>query len=91
MRSRYSAFAKSNKAYLLKTWHPTTRPEDLNLDKGLKWVKLQIIRTERGLPGNSEGLVEFEATYLHLGSKSVMREASRFVFELGRWFYVDGE
>lgn len=26
MRSRYSAFAVGDEAYLLRSWHPTTRP-----------------------------------------------------------------
>ena len=31
MRSRYSAFAVGDMPYLLRTWHPTTRPDDLAL------------------------------------------------------------
>jgi SEC-C motif-containing protein len=32
MRSRYSAFALGEAAYLLSTWHPSTRPRALDLE-----------------------------------------------------------
>ena len=32
MRSRFSAFALADAAYLLATWHPSTRPESLELE-----------------------------------------------------------
>ncbi|XLM23157.1 hypothetical protein MKD33_17040, partial [Chromobacterium piscinae] len=41
MRSRYSAYALGLEAYLLATWHASTRPEALNLaeDAGVvKWI-----------------------------------------------------
>ena len=37
MRSRYSAFAVGDAAYLLATWHPSTRPPALELDPGVRW------------------------------------------------------
>ena len=33
MRSRYSAFALGLAPYLLRTWHPSTRPASLSLDE----------------------------------------------------------
>jgi SEC-C motif-containing protein len=32
MRSRYTAFARGDAAYLRVTWHPSTRPAELALD-----------------------------------------------------------
>ena len=32
MRSRYSAFVVGDAAYLLATWHPSTRPAELELE-----------------------------------------------------------
>jgi hypothetical protein len=32
MRSRYSAFAVGDAGYLLRTWHPSGRPQNLSLD-----------------------------------------------------------
>jgi SEC-C motif domain protein len=41
MRSRFSAFALGLAPYLLATWHPSTRPESLDLDD-VTWRRLQI-------------------------------------------------
>ncbi|CAM5692721.1 YchJ family metal-binding protein [Streptomyces violaceorubidus] len=35
MRSRYSAFVKGDAGYLLRPWHPGTRPARLDLDPGM--------------------------------------------------------
>ncbi|MCU1417842.1 MAG: hypothetical protein JWP32_2016, partial [Schumannella sp.] len=32
MRSRFSAYALGLDAYVLSSWHPSTRPADLDLD-----------------------------------------------------------
>ena len=34
MRSRYAAFARGEAGYLVRTWHPRTRPETVVLDPG---------------------------------------------------------
>ena len=36
MRSRFSAFARGDAGYLLRSWHPSTRPTSLDLDDGLR-------------------------------------------------------
>jgi len=90
MRSRYCAYVRCNKSYLLRTWHQSTRPEKCSLDDGIKWLGLRIVRTERGAAGDSEGIVEFKAFYLLHGRKCELWEKSSFVFESGQWFYVDG-
>lgn len=86
MRSRYSAFVTGNTAYLLATWHPSTRPATLHLDDSVRWYRLDILATTQGSPLDATGTVEFEAFYRG-GSH---REISSFVRERGRWFYVDG-
>ena len=45
MRSRYSAFVVVNEPYLLETWHPTTRPNSLDLDPKQKWIGLKVLDT----------------------------------------------
>lgn len=90
MRSRYSAFARADSAYLLSTWHRTTRPAELSLDVNLQWYRLDIVRTEQGGPFDTEGVVEFVAYYEHPFGSGDLREVSDFVREDGRWFYVDG-
>lgn len=84
MRSRYSAFATGNSAYLLATWHHSTRPTNLQLDDGIGWYRLDILATAKGGPLDSTGIVEFEALYRG-GSQ---RERSSFIRETGRWFYL---
>lgn len=90
MRSRYSAFAVGNEAYLLATWHPTTRPDDLRLDDQIRWYRLDIIATSAGTPFDTTGTVEFEAFRKAATGNGSQREVSEFVRESGRWFYVDG-
>lgn len=91
MRSRYSAFALLDTDYLLRTWHPRTAPAELELDPGMQWRRLDILSTSRGGPLDTEGTVEFKAYYRQGGGRGVLHEASRFVRENGRWFYVDGD
>jgi SEC-C motif-containing protein len=89
MRSRYSAFAKHDRAYLLLTWHSSTRPEHLDLDPRQQWTDLQILARTGGGLFDATGTVEFEARYQDGARSGVMRELSRFAREAGAWRYVD--
>lgn len=93
MRSRYTAYVLARQDYLQQTWHPSTRPADLGaaVTEAVKWLGLQIKRTQAGGAGDSEGLVEFVARYKVGGKAERLHEASRFVRENGRWLYLDGE
>jgi SEC-C motif-containing protein len=91
MRSRYAAYARSEKAYLLETWHESTRPQALDLDPSVKWIDLAITSASAGREKDSTGMVEFKARYKVGGRAYRMHEISRFVKESGKWFYVDGE
>jgi SEC-C motif-containing protein len=87
MRSRYSAYVLKNSGYLRHSWHPSTRPRDLDIsDDVTPWLRLVILATEKGEEGDSEGLVEFAAYY----RGGQLHERSRFVCEAGRWCYLDG-
>jgi SEC-C motif-containing protein len=94
MRSRYSAYVKNNKNYLLDTWHSSTRPkaEEFELDDNseFRWLQLKVIKTELGSSRDNEGLVFFEAQYRFQGQEGTMQEASKFVKEDGKWFYIEG-
>lgn len=87
MRSRFSAFALGDAAYLLRSWHPSTRPAELDLDDGLRWYRLDIERTERGGPFDRDGVVAFTAHYRG-DERGQLHEVSRFVREGRDWFYV---
>ena len=87
MRSRYSAFVKGNAPYLLRTWHPRTRPARLDLDPGMRWTGLEILGTQDGSAFHHTGIVEFRASY----RGGALRERSRFQRVDGAWTYVDGD
>lgn len=92
MRSRYVAYVLARSDYLLQTWHPSTRPEALNLaDDGIHWLGLQVLRVEAGGPLDEAGIVEFVARYKVGGQARRLREISRFVRENGQWFYLEAQ
>jgi SEC-C motif-containing protein len=88
MRSRYSAYALGLADYILDSWHPSTRPTELELDPGLSWYRLDVLAA-RGGPFDRVGVVEFRAYYRSDGQRGDQHEVSRFVRERGRWYYVD--
>lgn len=89
MCSRYSAFVVGNVPYLLASWHPSTRPVELELDTSMTWRRLDIVDTVAGGPFDDTGIVEFAAYYRQDGERGVQRERSTFLREGGRWFYVE--
>ncbi|MDI3513199.1 MAG: YchJ family protein [Gammaproteobacteria bacterium] len=91
MRSRYTAFTLRDGAYLLASWHASTRPSTLDLDEPPvpKWIGLQI-RGHRPLDAD-HAEVEFVARYRVGGRAQRLHETSRFVRADGRWYYVDGD
>jgi SEC-C motif-containing protein len=92
MRSRFEAFRNGDAAWLLASWHPSTRPVTLDLSDNPTWRGLQIIDTVAGGAKDDTGIVEFRATYLAPGGGvEVLHERSRFVRENGRWYYLDAE
>ena len=90
MRSRYSAYVLKLADYLLATWHPSTRPSELDLAADdSKWLGLDVKRDD--VQDDDRATVEFVARYRIAGRGHRLHELSRFVREDGRWFYVDGE
>lgn len=89
MRSRYAAFAVGDADYLLRTWHPRTRPTTLDLDPDTVWRRLDVLSHTAGGLLDDTGTVEFVAYYSEHGEPGSLREHSRFVREHGQWLYVD--
>lgn len=89
MRSRYAAFAVGDSAYLLRTWHSSTRPSELSLDTAIRWTGLDVLGTTGGSAFHTEGTVEFRARYVADGTPGDQYENSRFTREGGAWVYVD--
>lgn len=91
MRSRYTAYVVKNVDYLLKTWHPSTKPSNINLGTIPEWHGLHIVSTGAGDEADIYGTVEFKATSLSDGKILLLHEKSRFVKEHNQWLYVDGD
>lgn len=90
MRSRFSAFAVGDADYLLRSWHPSTRPSSLDLDDSLRWYRLDIVRTVAGGPLDAWGEVVFIAHFRSPGGPDSLTEHSTFQRADGRWMYLAG-
>lgn len=95
MRSRYSAFALRDEAYLRATWFPDTLPEEeLTSETDVKWIGLDI-KKHQHVAGSDEATVEFVARFKVAGRAHRLHEISNFVRQPDaagqmRWYYVDG-
>jgi len=91
MRSRYTAYAVGNGDHVFRTWHPATRPEQVDVDATVEWVGLEVGKVS---DDEVEGIVEFVAHWRSGEGRSrqigAMRERSTFARRAGRWFYRDG-
>ncbi len=91
MRSRYTGFVLGLEDYLLNTWHPSTRPAQLNFaeEPPTKWLGLQIKHTEN--TSETTAIVEFVARYKIAGKAERLHETSQFERIDGHWYYLNGE
>ena len=89
MRSRYTAFALGRPEHLWRTWHPRTRPSEVD-PGGAEWTGLTILEVVDGGPDDLTGVVAFEAAFVDEDGPSVLRERSTFERRGGRWVYVAG-
>jgi len=88
MRSRYSAYVLGLGPYLLDTWHPQTRPAELESDPpGQRWLGLEVRRHETA--DADHAMVEFVARVKLAGRAVRLHERSRFERMAGRWYYLD--
>ncbi len=90
MRSRYSAYAVHDVDYLWETTAPKSRKHHsksalLGWAKANHWVKLEVLNA-------GESTVGFKAFYLDSRlQEQVHREKSAFIYQEGKWYYLDGE
>jgi SEC-C motif-containing protein len=89
MRSRYSAYVKENESYLKNTWHKDTRPEKIEFNPEIKWIRLNIKNIEQGSMNDTQGIVEFIATYKVSGRAQQLHETSQFIRHHGDWVYLE--
>ena len=91
MRSRYSAFVLKNEAYLLSTWHSSTRPQEPLFNQyPTQWMGLTVKQFNEASDRLS-ATVEFVAIYKINGKAHRLHEISFFVCEGEQWLYVDGQ
>jgi len=97
MRARYSAYAMKLVDFLFESSGEQVRKEfDHNGTKAWAdksaWSGLDVLRTEAGLEGDAEGVVEFVAKYASNGSHFKHHEVAHFTRnEKGHWIFIDGE
>jgi len=95
MRSRYTAYARGEVDYLVRTHDPEKRVPALR-ENVAKWAasanfkRLEVHATEAGGESDDRGMVEFTATWMEGGEERSLRERSTFIRRGGRWFYVKG-
>lgn len=90
MRSRFTAYVVHDEPYLLRTWHPSTRPDAIPFDSTLHWLRLEVLDSSDGGPFGEEGTVEFRAHFIEQGKRGQLHEHSRFVRHDHAWTYIDG-
>jgi SEC-C motif domain protein len=104
MRSRYTAYNKGNADYLIATLHPKSRQKNERLTlletiQNTQWLRLTIIKTQKGQVQDKRGIVEFVALYrptqpkdlLQISTPNQLHERSRFIKEEQQWFYINGD
>ncbi len=91
MRSRYTAYVVKDIEYLLRTWHLSNRPDEIDPSSIPDWVGLTIVRTEEGQVDDLGGIVEFKAQAQDGQQSWQLHEVSSFVKDEGQWYYVDGD
>ena len=95
MRSRYSAYVVHAIDHIINTCLEEGKDhidykQTKEWSEKSKWLGLNIISTEKGGPTDTEGTVEFEASYERDGLKDLHHERANFKKVEGKWFYHEG-
>ena len=73
------------------TWAEFDEQASTAWSRAAQWHGLEIIRTEKGQPGDQTGVVEFRATYTANNEFCNHHEVATFVKEADGWKFEDGE
>ena len=95
MRSRYSAYVEHAIDYIVSTCAEDEQERiDINQTRSWsersRWLGLKITAIEKGGSTDSEGIVEFEASYEMDGLRDTHHERARFKRINGAWLYSQG-
>ena len=95
MRARYSAYALGAIDFILSSTHPDRRSECD--EKAItawsaksEWTGFEIVSTEGGQAGDTNGKVEFIARFTEDRMKKTLHETGVFKRVDGVWYYMDG-
>ena len=96
MRSRYTAYVEHAIDYIINTCLDEGKDhidykQTKEWSEKSQWLGLKIISTDKGGPTDTEGLVEFEASYERDRLKDLHHERARFKKTEDKWFYLDGD
>ncbi|MDR2923557.1 MAG: YchJ family protein [Treponema sp.] len=104
MRSRYSAYVEHEIDYIMNTcvrkskddaaYAPIDYKSTRDWSEQSSWLGLKIISVEKGGIADTEGTVEFEASYMRDGLKDIHHEKAKFKkegsAETAQWLYDEG-
>ena len=95
MRSRYTAYAEHAIDYIINTCvHRGKEDIDYKSTRDWSeqsvWLGLKILSIEKGSLADTEGTVEFEASYERDGLKDVHHEKAKFKKDGAIWLYEEG-
>jgi SEC-C motif-containing protein len=96
IRSRYSAYARGEIDYLYTSLHPDKRADfdeksTRDWAERSQWHGLEIVETYRGAEKDTEGRIEFTASFTDDGIRREHRELASFSKVEGTWYFVKGE
>ncbi len=96
MRARYSAYATEHIGFLKTSATEAVQAEfdekaSTAWSRAARWHGLEIIATEKGLESDTEGVVEFRATYTANNEFCNHHEIARFIKVNGEWKFDDGD
>ncbi len=96
MRARYSAYALEEVDFIMES-HTEEAGTDVDREstaqwsKQSEWLSLEVLATEGGGEGDSEGTVEFLAKYKVKNVVVEHRERATFEKHGDKWLFADGE
>ena len=96
MRSRYTAYVLGDMPHLKRSldpkWQATfDEPGAKEWSEKAQWKGLEVLSVKAGGEADSEGEVEFVASFVMEGQEQQLRERARFRRRGGEWRYVDGK
>lgn len=97
MRARYSSYVKQEIDFIIDTCESSEQIAQIDRkatedwSRNSTWHGLRILRTEKGTPSDTEGIVEFEAVYTQKHIRETHHEMAYFKKIGDEWAYSTGE